>query len=425
MLIVACSFCLVAMSLLVVGQGIYLWLYQRKLRGAQSKTPVGDSDLVQPVGQAVIILCVRGMDPSLQKCLQALDVQDGPDYQIIVGMDSTDDPAFALIQSFAATANHVVTIHELNQIPRESSLKCAVLAEIVEGLDDRIHAIALVDADSIVERDWLSTLLIPLADASVGAVTGTRWFEPPIEGRVPFGTFVRAVWNTAAIVQMHLYTIAWGGSLAMRLKTVRELNLTMQWRKMFCEDTCLTEKLQKAGLRVLHPPGLVVVNREVSTVPDVGTWLIRQLLTVRLYHEDWPWVAVHGLTVGFVTVLALLTLITTCVFGEVRLATSVVSGFVVYTAISWLMLYQVYKINNRWIPLHPNRPINPGMRHAWFSWLMAIPVTQLVHLWATVRTMFARRIEWRNVVYRCHRANVEIEQYEPFVRCSTQEDSIH
>lgn len=425
MLTAASSICLVAMFLLLAGQGAYVLLYWRQLR-ATSVLQTGDlTSESKPVGRVAVILCVRGNDPSLEECLQALDVQNWPDYQIQVGLDSSDDPAYELVQSFAASASHEVSVHLLKQIPQNGSLKCAVLAEIVEQLDERFDAIALVDADSIVQPDWLETLVKPLSGKSVGAVTGTRWFEPPGGNQVPFGTQVRAIWNAAAIVQMHLYKIPWGGSLALKMQTVRDLKLLSRWRTMLCEDTGLKEIFLSAGLRIVHPPSLVVVNREVSSVGEVCNWLVRQLMTVRLYHRHWFWVAVHGLTVGSVTAASAVLLVLSLVLGQWNTAIALCLGFALYNGLGWLLLDRLCQINHRWIPGTGEGPVRAANRRNWLGWMLAIPVTQLVHLWATLQAIFASRIEWRNVVYRCSKDNVEIVKYLPYSRCPTQDDSIH
>ena len=47
---------------------------------------------------------------------------------------------------------------------------------------------------------------------------------------------------------------------------------------------------------------LISVNTESTSVKDSFFWIVRQLLTIRLYHPRWTLVKIHGLatTVGSV-----------------------------------------------------------------------------------------------------------------------------
>ena len=109
--------------------------------------------------------------------------------------------------------------------------------------------IALVDADALVAPDWLNRLVTPLQSinapesktaASIGATTGNRWFEPTANN---LGSRFRAAWNAAALPQMQIYRVAWGGSLALKLTTIEQCDLLDRWSQAFCEDAMLADVL--------------------------------------------------------------------------------------------------------------------------------------------------------------------------------------
>ena len=76
----------------------------------------------------------------------------------------------------------------------------------------------LADADTIAHPTWLRELAGALADPTVGAATGNRWYMPD---EISAAAMVRYLWNAAAIVQMYCYRIAWGGTLAVKTSVLR------------------------------------------------------------------------------------------------------------------------------------------------------------------------------------------------------------
>src|SRR5262245_60372909 len=54
--------------------------------------------------KAAVILCLRGADPSLSDCLQAIASQDYPNYEVRVVVDCHEDPAWNVAHKIAAGA---------------------------------------------------------------------------------------------------------------------------------------------------------------------------------------------------------------------------------------------------------------------------------------------------------------------------------
>ena len=54
-----------------------------------------------PPPRTAIVLCLRGRDPFLEKCLESMLKQDYPDYQLHVVVDNRQDPAWQVAESLA------------------------------------------------------------------------------------------------------------------------------------------------------------------------------------------------------------------------------------------------------------------------------------------------------------------------------------
>jgi len=155
--------------------------------------------------KATVVLCLRGGDPFLKRCLHGLNNQDYPNYRVTMVVDSEVDPSRRILDEFFSEAP--LTNFEVIYLghPLEScSLKCSSLITALTPKVDSDGFVAFVDADTIPHPSWLRELATGLQPSDVGAATGNRWYIPE---QPSLGSMIRHVWNGAAIVQMFWYDI--------------------------------------------------------------------------------------------------------------------------------------------------------------------------------------------------------------------------
>jgi cellulose synthase/poly-beta-1,6-N-acetylglucosamine synthase-like glycosyltransferase len=160
-------FCILAG--LAAGQAVsaipFLWTMRRARRGqAAASSP-----------KTAVVLCLRGCDPFLPACLEAILKQDYPCYDLRIVVDSREDPAWKIVEQVVARCSTTkVQVRPLTARRDTCSLKCSSLLQALSELDDSYEAVALLDADTVPHRTWLAELVAPLADERVGAATGNR-----------------------------------------------------------------------------------------------------------------------------------------------------------------------------------------------------------------------------------------------------------
>lgn len=384
-------------------QSLYVLLYRRRFHTKD----VASTGYQPSIG---VVLCLRGVDPSLQDCLRNLAHQNYPDFELHIVMDHDDDPSQKIVKQFASEKSAAKTrihLHTLKPITEFGSLKCQSLVHVIERLPAGVEVVALVDADVIVDNQWLNKLVQPLTNREIGATTGTRWFTPPDDSA---GSWVREIWNTAAIVQMQLYEIAWGGSLAIKMSVFDETNLLSRWRTAFCEDTMLSTELANNDLRVHYVSDLIVDSHESTSLNSTLTWITRQLLTVRLYHPSWFWVFGHALSVAFCifVIPALATLL---------LAMGALEHFLLLAA-AWLT-YQIINAGLLSVIRSPNRellgdrPLAYPIRFK--NYVLALVLSQMIQPVAAVKALVAKRVSWRGVEYQIEEdSSVRLVEYRSF-----------
>lgn len=364
---------------------------------------------------AAVILCLRGSDPFLSNCLQGLFAQDYPNYAVKIVIDHAEDPCKQIVDDFMSASHsctaHSVDVQVLTHIEKTCSLKCSCLIQVVESLDEKIDIVAQLDADTIPHRTWLRELATALEPAHVGVATGNRWYRPT---EPTTGSLVRYAWNAAAVVQMYWYSIAWGGSLAIKSAVIRKAGLVELWRRAFCEDTMLLREVGKVGYRVRFVPSLMMINREACDVKSFFLWVRRQLLTARLYHPYWPAVAGHGL-ISMALPLATLVWMTVCLLGSYwLLAAELAACLIVYQAVMTIMLpwmeFAVCGIATERNAHAKGNGFHAPARLLWIGLLM-----QWIYTRALISCLLLRTENWRGIEYHIFGPwEITMTAYEPY-----------
>ena len=346
--------------------------------------------------RAAIVLCLRGTDPFLRRCLEAVMDQDYPKFELRIVIDHACDPSHPLVAEVLAQhgATNVV-VQDLHEPRNNCSLKCSSLIQAITTADEGIEIFAQLDADVIPHRTWLRELATALRDDKTAAATGNRWYMPH---EVTFGSLVRYAWNAAAVVQMHSYKIAWGGSLAIKTAAIREAGLIERWGKAFCEDTMLFRVLSEKGWKTAFVPSLMMINRETCDVGSFQRWVQRQLLTARLYHPGWAAVLLHGWGTSLVLAATVVAIVIAVVMKSFGAAAWLAAGLVIYEASMFLLLFPVEYSMRRVVRAR-------GEDFSWlsvsglFKLLLAVPAAQVVYPRALLAATQLREVEWRGISY--------------------------
>lgn len=362
-----------------------------------------------------VILCVRGVDPTLGDCLRAINSQvyEGR-YRVHVVFDG--DEALAVIASAAAATKLRPQFKAARLYPPHDAcgLKMSALVQALGDLEPDTEAVALIDADVRPASDWLANLIAPLYVNGVGAATGVRWFEP-VGG---LGSRLRYLWNAGAVVQAHAHSVAWGGSLAFQVAVLRRAGLPALWLHRLVEDTGVTGALAKIGLRVHTVPVAVALCGERVSVRDAFRFVRRQLLAVRLYHDRWPRILLHGL----VDAVAVVSLFAVLVVGgwtndDYRFAEAGVVLFVQFVAAVGGLLYLRGRINRV-------RGETSGAVWLLSQALPLLPLAVLFHAAAAIAAQVARRVDWRGVTYVLSRGTVRLAAYRPYRPTVSSKESL-
>jgi ceramide glucosyltransferase len=171
------DFLQIALLLPVLGGSVYgllcVWTAARFFGTRATAAPY------QP--PVTVLKPIYGLDKGLEDNLLSLCRQNYPDYQVVLAVQRTDEPALPLLRRLAAEFPTRVT---LVVKPSEPVVNGKV-QNLVNALTAARHDILLIsDSDVRVGPDYLSAMTAPLADSQVGYVCSLyrsaaagRWFE--------------------------------------------------------------------------------------------------------------------------------------------------------------------------------------------------------------------------------------------------------
>lgn len=250
--------------------------FLRKMTALLYKTPPD----YQP--KVTVIVPCKDAGPEFVKNVAAIKNQNYPDYTIVFVTGSSQDSAYPVLEQMLSPANS--RIHKLLTAGASQycSQKIQNLLRALREVEDDVQVLVFADSDIRPHREWLRNLVAPLADETIGATTGYRWYMP-MKGNL--ASAVRSVWNmtSANLFFSDAYNFAWGGSMAVRRQTFVELQIDRKWRNGLSDDMIVTQVVKSRGYKIQFVPQSIAVSSEKTGWKQLVKWLARQLTIVKVY----------------------------------------------------------------------------------------------------------------------------------------------
>jgi cellulose synthase/poly-beta-1,6-N-acetylglucosamine synthase-like glycosyltransferase len=225
----------------------------------------------------------KGVEPGLERNIEAVLNQKYDLFRTIIVADSTEDPAYSIADSVLRRHTRVKAQLCTLTDHRNASGKVAALLTAIEidALSSDVYA--FVDSDALVPADWLAALVNPLHEESVGATTGFRWYF----ARGGFWSHVEAAWNASGtnLLFNERYNFPWGGAMAIRAETLRRIDIENVWGNAISDDLSLNFALRKHGYGIMFLPQCCVVTYSETNLQRLLSWATRQVTLVKAYNR--------------------------------------------------------------------------------------------------------------------------------------------
>ncbi len=232
-----------------------------------------------------LVMACKDVEPEFEKNVEAILNQDYSNYRTIMVTDNVEDPAYSIVKSIL-TKHAGKDIHLYNSTDhRGASGKVAALLTAIEKDAGVSEAFAFVDSDAFVPSGWLADLVAPLANDSVGATTGFRWYFPSRGG---FWSHLESAWNAAGMNLMfnERYTFPWGGAMAILTEKMNTVDIRNVWEDAISDDLSLNSALRKHGYRTIFVPQCMVATYNRATTRSFIGWATRQIALTRAFNPE-------------------------------------------------------------------------------------------------------------------------------------------
>lgn len=391
--IVLARIALVLGALLLLQSVISLRDGYRFLRYARRSRGKARSRFAPPA--AVIIPC-KGRDAGFERNLSSFLSQDYPHYQVVFVVASERDPAYPFLAETLREASRTAP----DSMP-ETALGVAGHSEkrgekvhnLVKGISvasPKAEILVFADIDAHPSRDWLRSLIEPLADPRLTVSTGFRWYLPG----AGFVSQLRAAWDTsiATLLGDHNRNFAWGGSMALRTADFKRLRIAEDyWARTVSDDYAVTRAVRDAGGKIHFEPRCLLASRENSS--HFLRWANRQIIITRVYAPRLWWM---GLVTNALYCATILLGVTSLFLPGVSAISRASSGLI----LALILFLGLAKGSVRTTVARETFPEEREVltRRGARYWQLA-PLVPWVMLFNLIVAGLTRRIEWRGTHY--------------------------
>ena len=328
-----------------------------------------------------VIAPARGLEPGLADNLRPLLEQDYPRYEVLFVFDSADDPAARLVSHGSSQIGRTIIAGPAV----DSGQKVHNLRVAVNEIDPKSEVLVFVDTDARPAKDWLRKLVAPLADETLGASSGYRWFIPEKGG---IASRLRGVWNASiasALGGDRTKNFCWGGSTAIRRSTFEQLNVSERWRGSVSDDFTITRVLKEAKFPVHFTPNCLVASVGDCGWRELFEFTTRQIKITRVYASHLWLPLLLGSALFVLAFFGGLILIgvyprspAAYIFTLIMFTLGAAKSFIRFRAVS-----TVLRTDRRDLIAH----------------ILLWPFASLLYLYNAIVAAFSRRIEWRGITY--------------------------
>ncbi len=320
--------------------------------------------------RVTILKPICGLETGLLDCLRSFCEQDYPDYQIVFGVRTADDPALAVLDRLRQEYPDRDFSFVVDGRIHGSNRKMSNLANMLGAARNDILVIS--DSDVRVTRSYLRSVVEPFRDRKVGALTSL--YSGAASGGLPsvLGAMYINDWflpAALASVSLSKLNFCFGQTMAVRRDVLDAVGGFWGLAPYLADDYMLGKLVSDRGLEV------ALVDAGVENLisdPSLGMLLRRELRWFRTYRTVRP----VGYAFTILTDTTALTLLYLLATGGSTLGFSLLGAALALRA-----------------ALHAAVRRRFGAAGAGRLWL--VPVRDLLSFVVRIASFLSRRVEWK------------------------------
>lgn len=195
---------------------------------------------------------VHGMEARLEENLRSFFEQDYPNFEILIGARSADDPAIAIARRLQQQYPEVKSRLVFSGPPEWPNAKVFTLSKMVPLSQNDYYVIS--DSDVRVGRDFLRNVIPPLFDRKLGLVTCLYQGDPAADFWSRLEALGMSVEMPSGVVVANMLEgirFALGPAVALRRDSLDAIGGIVETADYYSDDYVLGEKIWRAGYKVI------------------------------------------------------------------------------------------------------------------------------------------------------------------------------
>jgi len=236
---------LLAGALFLGGLG-YLGLAIRRVLSF-TPSPTGPRTL-PPI---TVMVPAHGAIPRLDECLRSICAQDYPEIQVVFGLHAPDDEARPIIERVMAAFPALKTTLVIDGRRLGTNPKNANLANMLPAA--RHDILVMVDADVLVQPDFLKRMVRPLEDPGVGGVTCLYQGRPEPGLASHLGALYHNDWFIPSVlvdIGRREMDICYGAAIAVTRHALETIGGFKAMSDAVAQDFVFGHRLHHAGFKI-------------------------------------------------------------------------------------------------------------------------------------------------------------------------------
>jgi len=358
-------------------------------------------EIPQSAPSTAVIVAIKGSSNTSREFFRRLRRQAYPHYRIIAAIESERDPAFAMLSGERKLAGPPLAI-VISGLSTRNGQKNRNLLAALDALKEGDEIVVFTDADTLPPPEWLPRLIASLINPGREAVTGYRWIIPA-DNRL--SSAVVAAANASIITLPRLPFILnhfWGGTMAMRRKTLERIGIRRYWKGALSDDTQMTRAFKEANIPFFSPRQSLLLS------PVSLSWREAFAFGTRQYRVLW----FEGRTLWFLAALGTAFPIAAALTA---LSLAAQGNFYAIAAIALSLVLGDLRYRSRRkivAALWGDEAITQNSVY-WRAERFLRPVWWCFHALCVFAALGSRRIHWAGVDYWCRGPqNIEVKRPE-------------
>jgi ceramide glucosyltransferase len=253
-----------------------------RMRILPSRSAAEGSSSAEDSPPVTVLKPLCGAEHEIYQCLRSFCDQDYPRFQVVFGVSDSDDPAIAVVHRLQREFAHIDIKLAIDRRQHGSSPKVSNLINMM-CLAQHDYLV-LSDSDVRVGRDYLSKVVAPLLDPSVGIVTCTYrgWQRPGLWSLL--GSLFINEWFTPSVrvaAMSGSRAFAFGATIALRRQVLADIGGFMSIANQLADDYRLGELTRRMGLRTVLSDVVVETCVDERNFAELVRHELRWLRTIR------------------------------------------------------------------------------------------------------------------------------------------------